>query len=1247
MPQTPGKPKDNHGSGPYPALEPAGCQQPDAAHSRLFAFLDRVIIDRRHRNCHLFFHPSAAPAAGEIEACRDFLVRQFSGFEFIIQIGPPEAAADLATFCREQKEAILAEAARRLGNGSSAWLAGARLVPAAANLQLILPATLAADVLKNCQGDRVLQEVLGEYGYQVPVAVVTDSGYQEELAAASRQLQEQQLVRVREEAAAPGPRETRTKRDAAAPAAGREQQGSANYLLGKKITATLRPLKEIQDEEKQVAVQGEVFNLDTRQLKSGRWLASFDLTDYTDSISVKAFVDGGPLTEGGLTAGEWVQVQGMVQYDRYSQELVLIAGAIARGERPQRRDEAPEKRVELHLHTKMSAMDGVAEVAAIVQQAARWGHDAVAITDHGVLQAFPAAAEAGNKYGVKIIYGLEGYLFDDDGQPPDHQRTYHIILLVKNRQGLANLYRLVSRSHLDYFYRKPRLPRHLVQHYREGLLLGTACEAGELIRGYLAGADPAHLAEIAAFYDFLEIQPLANNDFLIREGQVKDRQDLIAMNRQIIALGDKLAKPVVATGDVHFLNPEDAIYRQILQAGQGYADETQAPLYYRTTTEMLEECAYLDPETARRVVITNPRLIIEQVDDLQPIPDEFYPPEIPGAEEQLTRIVMTQAHDWYGDTLPGLVQARLDKEMKAIIGHGFAVLYLIAHKLVRKSNEDGYLVGSRGSVGSSLVATMAGITEVNPLPPHYRCPHCRYSEFSTSGDAKCGADLPDRDCPRCGTALVKDGHDIPFEVFLGFKGDKVPDIDLNFSGEYQARAHQYTEAIFGKEHVFRAGTIATLAERTAFGFVHKYLEEKRFKARQAEINRLVKGITGVKRTTGQHPGGLMVVPQGVDMHHFTPLQYPADDTGSGTITTHFDYHSISSRLVKLDLLGHDDPTVIKMLEDLTGVNARAIPLDEPRTMSLFAGVEALGVKPEDIGAQVGTLGIPEFGTRFVRQMLEDTRPRTFAELVRISGFSHGTDVWLNNAQDLIKSGTACLSEAISTRDDIMNYLMQHGVAADIAFRTMEDVRKGKGVKKENEEVIRAAGVPDWFLQSCKKISYLFPKAHAVAYVTMAFRIAYFKVYYPEAFYASFFSIRADEFDADVVAGGLERIQEEIAALEKKGNEATAREKNILTIMEVAREMYCRSITCKRIDLDKSDASRFLVAPGRLLPPLGALSGVGQAAAEAIVRARQERSFTSIEDLQRRSRVSKTVIEALEKHGALAALPASDQLAFFG
>lgn len=1190
------------------------------------AAIEKVEVFRRQGRCRIWLRGGLTPA--EEVSWQSFLSEQFPGLEIKLEQIEPTS----------WEEEILQQVASYLGNGSRAWLAGARLEKGeGSKWELILPGKLAVEALKQLGCAAVLTEVLQRaLKQEVKVELKADKDYGQELARVSRELQAQELQKVLQPA--------KDNEGCQEGATAKPEDG--RVLLGNKIKGPERALKEIQDEEHQVIVRGEVSNFAARQLKSGRLLVTFDVTDRTDSISVKAFVAEGPLKEKTLQPGDWVLLRGDVQYDPYSQELVLLARDIELAEPRLRQDLAPVKRVELHLHTKMSAMDGVAEVEEAICLAARWQHGALAITDHGVLQAFPVAAEAARKYGIKIIYGLEGYLFDDDGSPPDQQKTYHIVLLVKNREGLLNLYRLVTASHLHYFYRKPRIPRELLKQHREGLLLGTACEAGELIRHYLAGADEDKLTEIAAFYDYLEIQPLANNEFLIREGKVPDRQALEEMNRKIVALGEKLGKPVVATGDVHFIEPEDAIFRQILLAGQGYEDEVQAPLFYRTTEEMLAEFSYLGEEKAREVVIDNPRALAEAVEEIKPIPDEFYPPEIPGAEEELTRIVLGRAREWYGDPLPPVVQARLDKELGSIIKHGFAVLYLIAHKLVKKSNEDGYLVGSRGSVGSSLVATMAGITEVNPLPPHYRCPGCRYTEFIQDGSVNCGADLPDKLCPQCGQRLVKDGHDIPFEVFLGFKGDKVPDIDLNFSGEYQARAHRYAEEMFGKDHVFRAGTIATIAERTAFGFVQKYLEERNLKLRQAEINRLVRGCTGVKRTTGQHPGGLMVVPRGMDIHLFTPLQRPADDPSSNVITTHFDYEALSERLVKLDLLGHDDPTVIKMLEDLTGVPAREIPLDEKKTMSLFSGVEVLGVNPEDIGSQVGTLGIPEFGTRFVRQMLEETRPQTFSELVRISGFSHGTDVWLNNAQDLIRSGTARLSEAISTRDDIMNFLIQKGVAPDIAFRVMEDVRKGKGVKPEYEEIIRAAGVPEWFLQSCKKITYLFPKAHAVAYVMMAFRIAYYKVYYPEAFYAAFFSVRAEEFDADIICQGLDRVRQEIETLERKGNEASARDKNFLSILEVAREMFCRGIKLRRVDLARSAATRFLIAPGELLPPLGALAGVGRAAAEAIVRAREKKPFTSVEDLQRRSRINRAVLEILERHGCLADLPATDQLVLF-
>jgi len=1026
------------------------------------------------------------------------------------------------------------------------------------------------------------------------------------------------------------------------------RENAGEVILGRSIKEEPVPVSAITEEEKTVVVQGEVFNLEVKKLKSGRSLVTFALTDYTDSITVKWFEKNDAGFTNQFAEGDWVKVRGGVQEDKFSQELTLGARDLERVARPLRQDLASAKRVELHLHTQMSALDGLTGINDAVAAAARFGHPALAITDHGVVQGFPDAYEAGRQYGVKILYGLEGYLVE--GGPGDSfkkQQSYHLIILAVNQQGLANLYRLVSAAHLKYFYRKPRIPRDLLEEHRQGLILGTACEAGELFRAILEGKSWPELTEIASFYDYLEIQPLANNHFLIENGRVAGEEELKNLNRRVVELGEALHKPVVATGDVHFLNPQDGYYRQIIQAGQGYAEETQAPLYFKTTDEMLREFSYLGPEKALEVVVLNPRAIAEKIEELKPIPDRLYPPKIEGAETQITQMAWARAREIYGDPLPEPVESRLVKELDSIVTHGFAVLYLIAQKLVAKSNQDGYLVGSRGSVGSSLVATMTGITEVNPLLPHYYCPNCHYSEFVTGSTVASGFDLPGKLCPRCGSPLQKDGQNIPFEVFLGFKGDKVPDIDLNFSGDYQPRAHKYVEELFGKERVFRAGTIATIAQRTAYGFVKKFIDEKNQVLRSAEIDRLVKGVSGVKRTTGQHPGGLMIVPQDLDVHMFTPLQHPADAAGTETVTTHFDYHSISSRLVKLDILGHDDPTAIKMLEDLTGLDARSIPLDDAPTMSLFSSVEALKVTPAEIKSPVGTYGIPEFGTRFVRQMLEDTRPGTFGELVRISGFSHGTDVWLNNAQDLIRSKTCTLKEAISCRDDIMTYLLEKGLEPADAFKIMENVRKGKGLKPEHEELMRRHQVPEWYLASCRKIKYMFPKAHAVAYVTMAFRIAYFKVHYPEAFYATFFTVRAEAFDADVISRGPEAVLKEIEALESKENSLTAKEKNLLTVLEVALEMYRRGIKMAKVDLKRSAAHQFLIsAPQTLLTPFAALPGVGRAAAEAIIAARAEREFTSVEDLQERGKVAKQVLEVLNHHGCLEDLPLTNQLSLF-
>ncbi|HHW13410.1 MAG TPA: PolC-type DNA polymerase III, partial [Firmicutes bacterium] len=975
-----------------------------------------------------------------------------------------------------------------------------------------------------------------------------------------------------------------------------------------------------------------------------------------DSLTVKVLGEELPKDlEERVQPGVWLKARGTLQVDRYAGELVLLASDLQEEEAPRLCDgaEPGTGRVELHLHTKMSAMDSTVEVVQAIQLAAALGHEAVAITDHGVVQAFPEAFEAGQRAGIKIVYGLEGYLIEEEqpaGEKRERERPFHFLALAANQEGLENLYRLVSESHLHHFYRHPRLPRASVEAHRKGLLLGSGCESGELFRAVLEGRPEEDLVRIASFYDFLEIQPLGNNAFLVREGKVPDEAGLAELNRRIYALGRQLGIPVVATGDVHYLRPQDAILRKILLHGQGYADaDRQAPLYYHTTAEMLAEFAYLGEEAAREVVCENPRALAARIEALRPVPATFHGPEIEGAAETVKHAAYAEAIRRYGEPLPQIVAERLEKELNSIITHGFGVLYLIAARLVEKSLSDGYLVGSRGSVGSSLVATMTGITEVNPLAPHYLCPACHYSEFITDGTVGSGADLPDRACPRCGAPLHKDGHDIPFETFLGFEGDKVPDIDLNFAGEYQPQAHRYTEELLGPENVFRAGTIATLADRTAYGFVRKYLDDHGRHARNAEINRLVQGLAGVKRTTGQHPGGVMVVPRGVDIHRFTPLQYPANDPDSGTITTHFDYKAISSRLVKLDILGHDDPSVIRMLQDITGFDPKKVPLDDPETLAIFSSVAPLGLEPGDEpGTTVGTLGVPEFGTRFVRQMLEATRPRTFSDLVRISGLSHGTDVWLNNAAELIAAGTCTIADVIATRDDIMTYLLYRGLPAKAAFGIMEHVRKGKGLSEAEIGLMKEHGVPDWFIGSCQKINYLFPKAHAVAYVTMAFRIAYFKVHYPAAFYATYFTVRADEFDLALVEGGAGEVRARRQELEQKGNDATAREKNVVTILEVVEEALRRGITFAPVDLYASDAQRFLmIGEKSLRPPLVSLAGLGQAAAQAICAARAEGPFTSVEDLRNRAHLSRSVVEVLRSYGTLAGLPETAQMSLFG
>ncbi|MBV7271578.1 DNA polymerase III subunit alpha [Clostridiaceae bacterium UIB06] len=869
------------------------------------------------------------------------------------------------------------------------------------------------------------------------------------------------------------------------------------------------------------------------------------------------------------------------------------------------------------------------------------------------VKVFNVMLEKLKERGAKTLEDIDIYGSDEQAKKEAYKKlkTYHAIILAKDYVGLKNLYKLVSYSHLDYFYKKPRILKSMFKKYSEGLILGSACSEGELYQAILLGKSDEEIEAIAEEYDYLEIQPLGNNDYLVRQEQVPDKEYLKEINRKIIALGEKFNKPVVATGDVHFMDPEDEIYRRILEAGQGFKDaDNQAPLYLRTTEEMLEEFSYLGQEKAYEVVVTNTNLISEMCEPISPISPEKATPHIDGCEQTIKDITFGRAHELYGDPLPELVQSRLDRELDSIIKNGFSVMYIIAQKLVWKSNEDGYLVGSRGSVGSSVVAYMTGITEVNALPPHYRCPSCKYSDFTDYG-IKNGFDLPDKVCPVCGEKLSKDGIDIPFETFLGFNGDKEPDIDLNFSGEYQAKAHRYTEVIFGKGTTFKAGTIGTIAEKTAFGYVKKYYEEKNRTVNKAEILRISKGCTGIKRTTGQHPGGIIVVPKGREIFEFCPVQHPADDPNSDIITTHFDYHSIDQNLLKLDILGHDDPTVIRMLQDITGVDPKTIPMDDKETMSIFSSTQALGVIPEQINSKVGTFGIPEFGTKFVRGMLLDTMPKAFFDLICISGLSHGTDVWLGNAKDLVDNGTVTLNEAVCTRDDIMVYLIKKGLPPNTAFKIMELVRKGKALKDpekwaEYEALMREHDVPEWYIDSCRKIKYMFPKAHAAAYVMMAFRIAWFKVHIPMAYYAAYFTIRAKAFDSEFMIFGKEKVKEKMKEIETMGNQAAPKDKDMYDDLEIVLEMYERGFKFLPIDLYKSHATRFLVEEDGLRPPVNSISGMGNVAAEGIFNAAQEETFSSIEDVKKRAKIGNSTIDLLKKFNCLKGLPESDQMCFF-
>ncbi len=1251
---------------------------------------------------------------------------------------------------------------------------------------------------------------------------------------------------------------------ATAPAAPAPRSGdrpsppSGDVLFGKAIKQRPVPMSSLSLESGRVTVEGDVVAVTSRSLqKRGGAVLCFDITDRTNSVRVSRFLraDDDKSILDKVSVGDHVAVQGEIIYSKYDDDMVLDPKSIVKSKRYIRPDNAPEKRVELHMHTRFSALDALTDPEAAVKRAAYWGMPALAVTDHGVAQAFPDMWKAGKKHGVKILYGLECYYKNDmDGNsavmgksklpmdtefvafdiettglnanmdrmteigavifsggeirqtfntfvnpgrhiPPDitkltgirdsdvagapgegealrlftdfagdrpliahnahfdvgfmtaaaqrtgqkfspvfldtlalaqallpelkrfkldivsnhlglpqfnHHRasddalvvarimdkflpmlqsrgaktvddietvyhsirrtdvakTYHMILLVKNRKGLKNLYEMISQSYLKYFYRSPIVPKSLLVQHREGILVGSACGMGELYGAVMKGAADEELKRIASFYDYLEIQPICNNGFLVENGTVKDVTVLQDYNRTILRIGKELGKPVVAASDVHFLDPEDEQYRKILNAARKFSDaDRDCPIYFRNTEEMLAEFAYLGEETAKEVVITNTRAIADQIEEIELLPKGLFPPRIENSARDLKDLVYGKMHRIYGENPPEIVKSRVDVELDTILSHNYDVIYMSAQKLVQNSLENGYLVGSRGSVGSSIVAFMAGITEVNSLPPHYVCPKCCYSEFVTDGSYGCGADMPEKACPHCGAPMNRDGFDIPFETFLGFPGNaKTPDIDLNFSGEYQAKAHKYTETLFGPDHVFRAGTIGTLAEKTAYGYVKKYLEERGVTASKAEENRLAQGLVGIKRTTGQHPGGLVVIPQDMDVTDFCPVQHPADDPDSDIITTHFEYHCMEDNLLKLDELGHDDPTMIRMLEDMTGEDAKTISLSDPETMRIFTTPAALGLPEDDpIIGKTGTIGVPEFGTGFTRQMLVDTQPRQFDTLVRLSGFSHGTDVWAGNIHDLIVNGVATVNETVGCRDDIMLYLISKGMEPALAFKTMEAVRKGK-VKKSGEfpgdaeQQMRALGVPDWYIESCRKIAYLFPKAHAVAYVMMAFRIAWFKVHRPLAFYSAYFYRRSQKggFDAAMMTGGTESVRRKINELSRKPDK-TANEEDLLVSLEAVYEFNLRGFEFAPMDLYESDVTKFKpVGERQLRPPFVSVSGLGEAAALDLDRARRSgQKFVSIEELsQACPKVSQANLDQLRALGALGDLPETSQITLF-
>lgn len=1078
-------------------------------------------------------------------------------------------------------------------------------------------------------------------------------------------------------------------------------------IYGKAIHEKPKNIADVSTEDGYITVWGDVLKTDVRETKRGTSkIFDFDISDYTSSITVKMFDDKrviDPLVEKINEAGTLV-ISGGYQFDTFSNQYVLRPYAIASIKKAEKTDDEPEKRIELHMHTSLSEMDAISSPTALVKQAIKWGHEAVAITDHGVVQALPEAyAASGKGSKIKLILGMEGYLVDDEKYPDflnmktNQYERYHIIFLVKEdtsmdesipkeerKYGRKNLYEMISASNVKYFKKRPLIPKSLLRKKRDCIIVGSACEQGEVYQAILDDVDEDKLEEIASFYDYLEIQPNGNNAFMLRTSdqeyvtnkrgeekknrywKVNSEEDLININKKIIALGDKLGKLVVATGDVHFLSEHDAKFRAIIMASKGFDDaDNQPPLYFKTTREMLDDFAWAG-DRAREFVIDNPKKIADSImDNIPPIPPGTFQPHIDGANEELTEKCWNMAKDLYGDPVPEYVANRLQRELDSIIGHGFGVLYVIAKRLVEESERNGYLVGSRGSVGSSLAAHFGGISEVNPLAPHYYCKKCKHSEFFLNGEYGSGFDLPSKNCPNCGTPMKRDGHEIPFETFLGFDGDKEPDIDLNFSGEYQSRSHRFTEELFGKEYVFKAGTMATVADKTAYGYVMKYLDERGIQnvTPRAEIDRLTVGCTGIKRTTGQHPGGMVVVPDKYTVEDFTPIQYPSNDESKGTYTTHFDFkNSLHDTLLKLDELGHDNPTLYKYLEDSTGIPVMDVDLSDPLLYQLITSTEPIGVSPEDIDCQTGTLAIPEMGTPFVIGMLLEAQPKTFADLLQISGLSHGTDVWLGNAQELIQNGTCTISEVIGCRDDIMTYLLhkaekyerETGKESPLkkkdCFKIMEYTRKGKAPKElpPYEEAMKAVGVEQWYIDSCYKIKYMFPKAHAAAYVIAALRLAWYKIHKPIHFYSAYFTVRGGAIDAVAAVQGKAAVKKKMEEIKLKGNDKTAKDESTYIVLQIVIEMLARGIEFLPVDIYKSDARIYKIEDGKIRLPFGAVDGIGENAAISLAKAREDGGgdFLSYDDLMARAGVGKSVCEALKNAGALGDMPESNQISLF-